>query len=262
MVRGVKKHFKRLNAPSHWMLDKLGGVFAPKPSPGPHKTRECLPLVLILRNRLRYALNGQEVKKVLMQRLVKVDGRVRTDPTYPAGFMDVVSIPKTDEHFRLLLDAKGRFVVHRISAEEASYKLCKVRRVDTAARGVPTLTTHDGRTLRYPDPAVRVGDTVLLQLGTSAGGQSQEVGRHVAFHVGALAALTGGHNAGRVGVITRRDVHRGGHSVVHLRDAVGHEFSTRESNVFVLGEGSTPLVSLPKAKGVRPTILEEAAARA
>ncbi len=35
------------------MLDKLGGLFAPKPSPGPHKQRECLPLLLILRNRLK-----------------------------------------------------------------------------------------------------------------------------------------------------------------------------------------------------------------
>ena len=34
MVRGPKKHMKRLNAPRHWMLDKLGGVFAPKPAAG------------------------------------------------------------------------------------------------------------------------------------------------------------------------------------------------------------------------------------
>jgi RS4NT (NUC023) domain len=27
MARGIKKHLKRLNAPKHWMLDKLGGVF-------------------------------------------------------------------------------------------------------------------------------------------------------------------------------------------------------------------------------------------
>ncbi|KAL6627857.1 hypothetical protein ACP70R_031583 [Stipagrostis hirtigluma subsp. patula] len=39
MVRGLKKHLKRLNAPKHWMLDKLGGAFAPKPSSGPHKSR-------------------------------------------------------------------------------------------------------------------------------------------------------------------------------------------------------------------------------
>ena len=34
MVRGPKKHLKRLNAPKSWMLDKLTGVFAPKPTPG------------------------------------------------------------------------------------------------------------------------------------------------------------------------------------------------------------------------------------
>lgn len=38
MPRGPKKHLKRLNAPSHWMLDKLGGIFvracagSPQPS--------------------------------------------------------------------------------------------------------------------------------------------------------------------------------------------------------------------------------------
>jgi hypothetical protein len=52
---------------------------------------------------------------ILMQRLVKVDGKVRTDSTYPAGFMDVIDIEKTDEHFRLIYDSKGRFVTHRIT---------------------------------------------------------------------------------------------------------------------------------------------------
>ncbi|XP_019161860.1 PREDICTED: protein DETOXIFICATION 16-like [Ipomoea nil] len=36
-ARGLKKHMKRLNAPKHWILDKFGGAFAPKPSFGPHK---------------------------------------------------------------------------------------------------------------------------------------------------------------------------------------------------------------------------------
>ena len=69
------------------MLDKLGGVFAPKPSSGPHKTRECLPLIIFLRNRLKYALTYVEAKKICKQRLIKIDGRVRTDFLFPAGFM-------------------------------------------------------------------------------------------------------------------------------------------------------------------------------
>lgn len=78
---------KRLNAPKAWMLDKLGGVYAPRPSTGPHKLRESLPLVIFLRNRLKYALTNCEVTKIVMQRLIRVDGKVRTDPNYPAGFM-------------------------------------------------------------------------------------------------------------------------------------------------------------------------------
>lgn len=69
------------------MLDKLSGTFAPRPNSGPHKLRECLPIVLFLRNRLKYALTYDEAKKIVMQRLVKVDGKVRTDMTFPAGFM-------------------------------------------------------------------------------------------------------------------------------------------------------------------------------
>ena len=36
MTRGPKKHMKRLNAPSHWMLDKLGGIFV-SPSACPER---------------------------------------------------------------------------------------------------------------------------------------------------------------------------------------------------------------------------------
>ena len=43
--------------------------------------------MIFLRNRLKYALTGDEVKKIVKQRLIKVDGKVRTDTTYPAGLM-------------------------------------------------------------------------------------------------------------------------------------------------------------------------------
>jgi len=74
------------------MLDKLSGVFAPRPSSGPHKLRESLPIILFIRNRLKYALTYDEAKKIVMQRLIKVDNKVRTDLTFPAGFMGMLSL--------------------------------------------------------------------------------------------------------------------------------------------------------------------------
>uniref|UniRef100_A0A1A9VTX1 40S ribosomal protein S4 n=1 Tax=Glossina austeni TaxID=7395 RepID=A0A1A9VTX1_GLOAU len=52
-ARGPKKHLKRLAASKTWMLNKLGGVFARRPSTGPHKLRESLPLMIFLSSRLK-----------------------------------------------------------------------------------------------------------------------------------------------------------------------------------------------------------------
>ncbi|KAK6022554.1 Ribosomal family S4e [Ostertagia ostertagi] len=242
MARGPKKHLKRLAAPKHWMLDKLGGVFAVRPRSGPHKLRECLPLNLFLRNRLKYALNYSEVKKIMRQRIIKVDGKIRTDHKFPAGFMDVISIERTNETFRLLYDVKGRYTVHRITAAEGQFKLCKVKALHVAKKNIPYITTNDGRTIRYPDPHIKVNDTVVIDL------TSNKITDFVKFEAGNLAMVTGGRNVGRVGVIGHREKLPGAFDIIHIKDSAGHSFATRVSNVFVIGKGNKALVSLPASK--------------
>ena len=41
--------------------------------------------------------------------------------------------------------------------------------------------------------------------------------------------------------------------------AAGHTFATRMTNVFVIGKGDKPMISLPKGKGIRQSILQEQA---
>ena len=53
------------------------------------------------------------------------------------GFMDVVTIEKTGDQFRLLYDTKGRFTLHRINKEEAGFKLCKIKRAQLGHNGIP-----------------------------------------------------------------------------------------------------------------------------
>lgn len=255
MVRGPKKHLKRLNAPRHWMLDKMSGVFAPRPSTGPHKLRECLPLVILLRNRLKYALTRKEVVTIVSQRLVKVDGKVRTDATFPAGFMDVVTIDKTNESFRLLYDTKGRFTLQPISADEAKYKLCKVKKTAVGNKSIPYVALHDGRTVRYPDPLIQVNDTVKVDLETG------KITDYVRFDVGNLVMVTMGRNLGRIGILTHKEKHPGSFDIVHIKDATGQTFATRITNVFVIGSGNKALISVPRGKGIKKTILEEAEGR-
>ena len=123
------------------------------------------------------------------------------------------------------------------------------------AKKVPYIVTHDGRTIRYPDPSVAVNDVVKVDI------ESNKIEDFIKFETGNLAMINGGKNTGRVGVIISRERHAGSFDIVHLKDAAGHTFATRLGNVFVIGEGSTPMVSLPKRKGIKMSILEERAAR-
>jgi len=169
--------------------------------------------------------------------------------------MDVISLDKTNEFFRLLYDVRGRFAIHRIGEEEAKYKLCRVKALEMGTKKVPYVVTHDGRTIRYPDPSVHVNDTVKLNIETG------KIDDFIKFETGNLAMISGGKNTGRVGIIVSRERHQGSFDIVHMKDSAGHTFATRLGNVFVIGEGNTPLVSLPKRKGIKMSIQEERALR-
>jgi small subunit ribosomal protein S4e len=270
MARGPKKHMKRVAAPKSWVLNKMGGSWAPRPSTGPHKLRESLPLTIALRNRLKYALTRREVMMIVMRRLVEVDGKVRTDQSYPSGLMDVVRLNKVNEVFRVLYDIKGRYILHELKdAKEAGMKLCRVQGVSKSSKAtighnpfqsgqagtIPYLTTHDGRTIRYPDPLIKKNDTVQIDIKTG------KITGHLKSDVGNLAMVTKGANIGRVGVITSKERHPGSFDIVHLKDKKGQPFATRSGNVFIIGDAEKAWISLPKAKGQRSSILEERAAR-
>lgn len=192
---------------------------------------------------------------ILMNRDIKVDGKARTEPNYPTGLMDVVSIEKTNEHFRMLLDTKGRYCPVKIDANEASFKLGKVVRVGVGAKGVPYIVTHDARTIRYPDPDIAVHDVVQIDLATN------KVKSHIRLETGNICIVTAGHNIGRVGLIKERERHPGGADMAHIEGVDGAHFATRLSNIFMLGKGKRSLVQLHKSKGVKADIFTDRAAR-
>merc|ERR1719150_3270571 len=145
---------------------------------------------------------------------------------------------RTGEHFRLIYDVKGRFQLHRIPVEEATWKLLKVKKKALGARGIPYIVTHDGRTIKYDFMTGKI-----LQI--------------CHFRTGGICMLTGGRNIGRVGIIEKLEKHPGAFDICHIRDAKDHKFATRKDNIFIIGAGSKPLISLGKTKGIKYSIIED-----
>merc|ERR1711933_556010 len=135
--------------------------------------------------------------------------------------------------------------------EEAAYKLCRIRKVMRGPKGIPYAITHDGRTIRYPDPDIKPNDTARVDIPTG------KILYHVKFEAGNVAMVNGGNNIGRVGVITHREKHPGSFEIVHIKDSAGHSFNTRLENVFLIGKGNKPWVSLPKGNGIKLSVTED-----
>ncbi|ELW49140.1 40S ribosomal protein S4 [Tupaia chinensis] len=165
--------------------------------------------------------------------------------------MDVISIDKTRENFHLIYDIKGRVAVHCITPEEAKYKLCKMRKIFVGTKGIPHLVTHDAHTICYPDPLIKVNDTIQIDLETG------KITDFIKFDTGNLCMVTGHANLKRIGVITNRERHPGSFDVAHVKDPNGNSFATQPSNIFVISKGNKPWVYLPRGKGIRLTIAEE-----
>ena len=96
------------------------------------------------------------------------------------------------------------------------YKLARVKTLAMGLKKVPYIVTHDGRTIRYPDPMVAVNDTIKVDIETG------KMSEFVKFETGNLAMISGGKNTGRVGVIVSREKHQGSFDIVHLKDSQGH----------------------------------------
>jgi small subunit ribosomal protein S4e len=121
-----------------------------------------MPVIMFPRSRLKYALTGDEVKKICMHCFTKIDGKVRTDITYLTGFMEVISIDKTAENFCLFCDTKGHFVLHSrwpIQVVQSEKDLWEHKRN-------PSFGDSGSSHLYYPDLFINVNYITEIDLET------------------------------------------------------------------------------------------------
>jgi len=236
--KGQSRHLKRYAASPALKLPRKSMVWTVKPSPGPHPGAASLPLRLLLRDYLALARTAKEVDKILFERQVLIDGRVRQDPRFPIGLMDVVQMPAIGRNYRILLDRRERLVLHEIPQAEASFKLCKVAsKVFVRGKRVQ-LTFHDGKTLVGDFQEFKPRDVVKLAL------PELKVVERLPFEENALALVTGGKNVGKVGKVVEIKLIEGTQpNIVTLQASDGSTFQAPEHYVFAVGKDKS-LISL------------------
>ena len=236
----MSKDMKRLTAPRAWPVPRKTNIWIAKPSPGSHGIQESMPLVIVLRDVLGLADTAREVKRILGDRQVLVDGRVVTDLGFPVGLMDVVSIPKIELNYRMMLDRNGKFRLVKVAEGKQGWKQCRIEGKTTVTGGKTQLNLHDGRNLLVPKDAYKSGDVLKIEL------PSQKILEVYKLSKGNTAMVIAGSHVGEIVVIEENIVRRTtSPNLVKFKDGR----STVKQNVFVVGTKS-PEVDLPEASAL------------
>ncbi|MEM0342991.1 MAG: 30S ribosomal protein S4e [Thermoplasmata archaeon] len=234
----MKKHIKRMAAPKTWAIPRKTSHWVTKPRPGPHGTAESIPLLSVVRDMLRLCDNSREARFIIGSREISVDGKVVTDYKYPVGLMDVVTVNRTKQSYRMLVDYKAKLRLVPIEEAEKGWKLVRIDDKTTVRGGKTQLNLHDGRCILLPKDQYKTGDVLKIEL------PSQKVLKAYKLEKGSLALLTGGSHPGTIQTVEDYQVRRGSApNLVTFKEG----FSTVKENVFVVGD-KTPEIRLLEAK--------------
>jgi len=227
-------HMKRLTIPRTWPIPRKIHTWAIRPTLGPHPLKRSIPLLLLVRDYLHYADTASEARKIINTRSIMIDGTVRTDPKFPCGLMDVVSIPTAKEYYRILIDSRGFIRVVPITAKEATWKLCRIEGKTTLKGGKVQLNLHDGLNI-IVEEQYKSGDVIQLAV------PEKSIKSTISYEAGTLGLVINGKHVGEIATIKNIDITKSSRpNVVHLEG-----FSTIKHYVFPVGK-EKPLIKLPE----------------
>ena len=194
----MSKHLKRLRAPSTWNILRKATKYIAKPLPGPHNNSESMTVDLVLKQ-LGYSQTLAETKHILNAHPVLRDGARVLDPKSQIGILDTLSLPLSNEYYRMVFDAKGRLHLISIPKNEAGSKPCKVVNKTPVRKGKIQCNLNDGRNILADKSAPKTGDTLIIET------PSQKISQSLPMEKGASIYLMGGKHVGTLGVLQSID---------------------------------------------------------
>lgn len=228
---------KRLGAPKFWKIPKKHLKWIVSPRPGPHKKLESIPLQVIVRDILKFAETGTEAKQIIKRGEFLVDGKIAKDYAFPVGLMDVVSIPRTKKHFRMV-PSKDGLELMEIPETEANKKICRINNKSVVKKGKMQLNLHDGRNILIGKNDYKTGDTVLIEV------PSQKILDHLKLEKENVGLIIKGKNSGKIARVKEVEVKKSmRESSKVICDIEDREVEVRKDHVFVVGKDK-PILKL------------------
>lgn len=191
----VKNHLKSLSAPKTWAIKRKEQVYILRPRGSGQKQNFCMPIGIVFKEMLKYCKTSKEVKIILAEKNILVDGKKVKKIDDSIGLFSTLSITATNEYFRLTINKNGKLELKKIDKADSILKPSVIKNKKIIGKGKIQLNMTDGRNMLIKKDDYQTGDTLIITL------PEQEVKQHLKLGKGITIILTGGKHIGSKGTI-------------------------------------------------------------
>lgn len=223
----MSRHLKRIAAPKTWPITRKRTKYVIKPLAGPHRIDRCMPLGVMIKDILNIANTNREVKFILNSGNVLVNNKVRKEPKFGAGLLDVISV-KGVGNYRVLFDENGKLILKN-SKSDGKIKIVKIISKTTLNGKLTQLNFLDGSNLLVSKDTYKVGDSLILD--------GKTVVKHLKFEKGAYLYLIGGRHVGKLGSLDDVRTFKGIHPDRIILNIGKEKAETLKAYAIVVDEG-------------------------
>jgi len=230
-----KNHIKRLAAPKTWPINRKRNIWVARPTTGTHNLNSCIALSVLLKEVLVICKTSREVKQLLNNEKIKVNGIIRKDKTFPIGLMDIIEINKN--YYRIFFNKRGKLVSISIPGKESNIIPKKVINKTSLKNKKLQINMFDGSNiLSSSKDNIKTYDTLIIENG--------KIKQKIDFEKGSFVYITGGRQIGKSGVLKEIETRKDFQSTKIIFNDGEKDFETLKDYAFVVGK-SKPVITLP-----------------
>jgi small subunit ribosomal protein S4e len=185
-------HKKISEMPKEWPLARKGRKYIKVSS---HNSSKSIPVVFALRDMLKIAETRREVKKICIEKNVKINGKTRADIAFPLQLRDVLCLEKINKSY-LLIQKNKRLQLQEIEEKEANTKTVKIDGKTILCKGVVQANLQDGNNF-IVNEKFSCGDSAIVDF------KKNKVVRIISLKEGAKVEVIKGKHIGSKGKIIK-----------------------------------------------------------
>jgi len=224
--KGNSRHIKRLAVSSYSKVGRKTAAYLMKPRPGRHNLENSIALLVLVRDKLGFASNAKEAKRIIRTGAIEVNSKIILDEKYPIGFGDLIKLKPTGEAYSIGVGRKGVIKLEKAEKKDAARTL-KVVGKHAATGNKIMVRLLDGSVMQASND-IKVNDSIVIEKKGAA--------KTLRFEPGAKCLVIKGTHASEIGTI--KEISKGSAmrvSTVKIEGSDATVFETLADNIMIVG---------------------------